>query len=83
MINSKWINFTLIKDTGKTKQYQIHSKESGILLGTIKWYAPWRKYSFFPEPLTIFETTCLFDILSFINILREERKLLKNKEQTS
>jgi hypothetical protein len=71
---SKWINFEQSGDTGKTKIWRITTKEEGFVLGEIKWYAPWRKYSFFPLGETIYENTCLMDIVNFIQTQTEVRK---------
>lgn len=67
----KWIAFTEHETAGKTKKYFITNKESGSVIGEIKWYGAWRKYCFFPVPeiVTIFETDCLTDIISFLNKL--------------
>jgi hypothetical protein len=76
----KWIEFTLQHDTGKTKVYNCYNKEYGSLLGQVKWYAAFRKYSFFPENNIVFETQCLKDIASFLDKLTLERKLDKQKQ---
>jgi hypothetical protein len=34
----------------------------GAVLGQVKWFARWRKYSFFPEGGMVFEQTCLREI---------------------
>ena len=70
----KWITFVLVDQKPKTSVYEVRSKEGNIYLGQIKWYAPWRCYSFFPAPDTIFEKKCLGDIVNFINKLMYERK---------
>lgn len=62
---AKWITFQLIFDTGKTKIWEVMSKEQGVILGAIKWYGPWRRYSFFPQPNAIFEKTCLREIADY------------------
>jgi len=62
---SMWISFHLIFDTGKTKIWEVMSKEQESILGVIKWYGPWRRYSFFPQSDTRFEKTCLWDIADF------------------
>lgn len=74
MIDSKWINIKFFNDTGKTKIYEITTKDDKIILGYIKWFGRWRCYSLFPEPKTVFEKTCLIDITNFISKLMQERK---------
>lgn len=57
------------KQNPKTSIYLVRTRNStglGILLGTIKWYAHWRQYGFYPEEGTVFEKTCLDDIHNFI-----------------
>lgn len=53
----------------KTKTFEIANN-----LGTIKWYAPWRRYCFFPKPEVLFDAKCLQEIISFIDKQMEERK---------
>jgi len=58
----------------KTKIFKVFNKETLHQLGEIKWYAPWRKYSFFPANHLVFESTCMDDISRFMKQLMEERK---------
>lgn len=80
---SKWIKFEeyedsiLTKPKWKTKIFCVRNRESDFILGWIKWYGPFRQYSFFPCSDTVFEKTCLQDITNFVKGLMEERKLLK------
>lgn len=76
---SKWITFVkyaALKGQ-KTDSYRITTKDDTTHLGWIKWYGPWRQYSFFPEADCVFEKTCLKDITDFIVELMEERKKAK------
>lgn len=79
----KWIVFELQQDTGKTKVYNCFAKENRVLLGRVKWYGPFRKYSFFPEYRCIFETQCLKDISSFLDKLMLEWKVKTQNKATS
>lgn len=75
---AEYIDFEQIGSTGKTKVFTIQPKNSTDLsesLGLIKWYSPWRKYCFYPEPQTIFDVKCLKNINDFITNLMEERKV--------
>lgn len=67
MSRPTWINFepTDQLPERRTARYVVRANGSGIFLGTVKWYAPWRRYSFFPEPETIFEHECLRAIAEF------------------
>lgn len=68
----EYLKFTEIDDTGKTKVYQVTSV-SGSKLGQVRWYGPWRKYTFMPEAQTIFDVKCLGEVRNFINGLMRER----------
>ena len=66
---------------GKTNAYEVWSKgaedELGDLLGEIRWFGRWRKYSFFPKGDTIYEEVCLQEITDFLkaaNIAHREAK---------
>lgn len=78
------IEESIVQQPGaKTKKYSIINKDYGGIIGVIKWYGPWRKYSFFPAPNCIFETQCLKDITSFIEKLMNDRKLEKQNANHS
>lgn len=51
--------------SGKTAIYSVSAKDGGATLGAVRWYAPWRKYAFFPRPETLYEQDCLRDIAAF------------------
>ena len=71
---SKYLAFRLIKDSGKTQVYSVDSRSGGYRLAIIKWYGAWRQYTLFPEPDTVWNTTCLQDVNAFIDGLMEARK---------
>ncbi len=73
MINSKYMEFDKIGDTGKTEIWNIISKSSEFILGRIKWYGPWRQYCFFPSPRTVFNPACMIDIQKMIKELMANR----------
>jgi hypothetical protein len=64
---SKWVEFIEMRRTGKTTVWDIVTKDGGVVLGSVKWFGRWRKYSFFPKPDTIYEATCLRDIVAFLD----------------
>lgn len=69
-----YIKFKLLsKQKPKTAVYDVISKNSGIVLGQIKWNALWRQYCFFPFAETIFNPDCLVEINKFIYKLMRER----------
>jgi len=55
-----------VSDTGKTALFGVMNKKSGEPLATIKWYPAWRQYCFFPFGNTVWNNSCLQDILDFI-----------------
>ena len=71
----KYLCFEELEVKTKTKQFAIKNKASGIVLGYVKWYAPWRRYCFFTEnTYFIFDANCLADIKDFLDKLMAERK---------
>jgi hypothetical protein len=71
---SEYLDFIEVKDTGKTKVWDVRSRRSGYTLGIIKWYGPWRQYTFWPAPDTIWNQTCLGDVEAFIILKMHERR---------
>jgi hypothetical protein len=69
---TKYLNFKEIGDTGKTKLIVVENT-FGVKLGLIRWYGPWRKYCFIPSDGTTYDTSCLNDIIVFINELMDKR----------
>lgn len=74
----KWITFIELpqdKNKKKTKTFVIKNKEYGGRIGIVKWYSGWRKYTFFPDNNTLYESDCLSDISNFLTQLMKEHKL--------
>lgn len=62
------LNFSIFGTTpsGKTRIWNVKSVgPARPLLGTVKWYAPWRKYVFEPLSQTIYDAACLTEISQF------------------
>ncbi len=78
----KYIRFFLsAKQNPKTWVYLVRTNNfEGIMLGTVKWYAQWRQYGFYPEEGTVFEKTCLTDIKNFCIDLNERQQLKRCKK---
>ena len=54
----------------KTPIYHIRPVRNDFdYLGCVKWYGPFRKYTFYPEGGTVFDDKCLNDISYFIKNL--------------
>ena len=58
--------FKETRDTGKTKVWDVLSGGNGLLLGSLRWYPPWRRYVFEPAFATLFDRNCLMEIVDFI-----------------
>ena len=70
-----YLNFQEQETETKTKRWTITSTVGGGFLGMIRWYAPWRKYCFFPaSELTVFDSSCLMAIVGFIDEQMNLRK---------
>ena len=72
-MESKYLTFERKDIEGrKTPIFIIRNKESNFLLGQIKFYPQWRKYVFEPSEEVIFDTSCLKDIISFMEEKQKE-----------
>ena len=71
----KYLCFEELEPKPKTKQFAVKNQSSGMILGYVKWYGPWRKYCFFINRADlVFDAGCLADIQDFITKLMLERK---------
>lgn len=65
----KWIRFERDIPTQaahkKTLRWDVQPTDGGQSIGYVAWYGPWRKYTFSPQPNTVFEQQCLRDIADF------------------
>lgn len=72
---SKWLDFRVVYEAGrKTPIIEVRSKSQGNLLGSVKWYSPWRQYVFFPLGATVWNHECLNDIQNAIHRAKELAK---------
>jgi len=60
-----------VKNNNKTKTYNVLSI-FGVKLGVIKWFTNWRKYTFFPDENTVYDTNYIMEIKLFIDKLMDE-----------
>ena len=70
------LEFKETRDTGKTKVWDVFSGDDsdiGVLLGSVNWYAPWRRYVFEPAFATLFDRNCMMLIINFIDARMAER----------
>ena len=72
----EWLEFreTLQLPNRKTKRFNVWSKCSESVIGSIKWYPQWRHYCFFPEEYTVYSDRCLIEISKFIAKLNTNHK---------
>ncbi len=91
---TKWLRFEDVTPNDpkrKTKVIHVINKEFNQLIGVIKWYPAWRKYSFFTPRISsptktiefIFESTCLKDIATMLEELMDERNIAREREKNS
>lgn len=80
-----YIGFILDEDRSQnrvTNWWNVRALD-GTILGVVKWTSRWRRYAFFPEPNTMFEGECLFDITQFVNAMTTNRKLERKCARSS
>ena len=77
---TKYLTFASENIKGRrTKIIHIINKSNINEIGTIEWYGNWRQYCFMPslEFNTVWNNTCLTDVVSVINKLMKEREINK------
>lgn len=79
---TEYLNFNCVGHKPKTDVYEVSSKSDDSVLGTIKWYAPWRQYCFFPTEDKVFSRGCLNQVNEFIDKLMKERENVKGLMKT-
>jgi len=52
-----------------------------IRLGDVRWYAPWRRYTFHPEDKTLYDAECLAALFKFCEKQTQQRKLARAQEK--
>ena len=68
-----YLTFTFVgtSASGKTKVWLVDTPNT---LGTVQWYAPWRKYVVHPALGTLFDANCLREIATFCETKTQEHK---------
>ena len=80
--NKEWLTFEdkgLLHPKAKTKLWLVLANETE-LLGTVQWYAPWRRYAFYPLAGTVFEQDCLRRIADFVTDQTKAHKINRRKK---
>lgn len=54
-----------VRDGRRTSVWAVLSLDGSKKLGHVSWYGAWRKYSFMPYGMTVFEQECLRYIADF------------------
>lgn len=61
-------------ESGKTKIVTV-SNVVGLLIGSIRWYGPWRKYTFQPGSTDmVFDHLCLRDIADYCEKMTNQHR---------
>lgn len=79
MIESDYVDFIKTYSTGKTDYYAVQTK-SHEAIGVIKWYSRWRRYCFFPDEGTLYDSKCMKNIADFMQSIMDARKIAKEGE---
>jgi len=58
----------------KTQDFVIVNRNAKIVIGTIKWYGPWRQYCFYPVSDTVWSAGCLEGVFEFLNEVKQTRR---------
>lgn len=61
----------------KTHTYLIFTKDDRTAIGAIRWHGAWRKYCFFPEGTSVWDSTCLNDVIKFLSKVNKQYKEFK------
>lgn len=50
----------------RTKIWRVSSRTTSIVLGFVRWFPHWRKYTFIPEAGMVFDASCLHELSDFV-----------------
>lgn len=56
-----------------TRIFTVQSRQSAVMLGTIKWFPHWRQYVFFPVNV-ILDRTCMRELADFCELKTQEHR---------
>ncbi len=86
IIETKYLRFERQPAARLTTIYKVTNRVFNTRLGEIKWYAPFRKYSFFPEDGLVFDEKCLTDVAGVLKDLTlhhlDTRRLQAQRNET-
>lgn len=67
--------------SGKTRLWHVSEREDRGVIGTVHWYAAWRKYAFSPNVRTVFEEVCLHEIAEFCETKTREHRSQRGHQE--
>jgi len=78
---TKYLIFQVTKVKAKTVEVSVINRSGKYIIATIEWYSAWRQYVFIPnlEFDTVWNNTCLDNIITVLNELMENRIKAKPK----
>jgi len=62
-----------------TEIFEISTAARTQVFGQVRWFPRWRRYSFFPYPDQVFESSCLRDIADFCERETRECRSMRRK----
>ena len=70
----RFIDMGPVGPKAKTRLYEVRNKYNSIL-GSIRWFGSWRKYTFFAKPETVYDERCLMEVAEFLTERSKEHKI--------
>ena len=64
-MDTSHITFDEVADTGKTKVWEVNTLDK-LPIGVIKWRSGWRRYVLYPGDGTLWDASCLGEVISFL-----------------
>ena len=74
MSESKYVWFDPLIWGGKTTKAIVKTVSTGEEIGVVKWFPAWRRYCFFPDSDTLYDSQCMKDISAYVDELMKLRK---------
>ncbi len=62
------------KPQGRKTEIWTVVAQGEVLLGDVRWYAPWRRYTFHPDAKTLYDAACLTTLAKFCDEQTQQRK---------
>jgi hypothetical protein len=68
------LDYIIIGESPSGKTLIIRVECNGLMLGIIKWYSNWRRYVFYPDRNTLFDSKCLSNIQLYLERMMHHHK---------